>query len=98
MEPDAAGACAGDDFPADCESDFLSVWPDDFAPELFCGAAADALRIGRTNEIATTIAAASARPERLIVGIRDRIRLLPLCRDKRILLVAFSRKKGFFFR
>src|SRR5260370_41729844 len=36
MEPDAAGVCAGEDFPADCESDFMSVWPADcFAPELF---------------------------------------------------------------
>src|SRR5260370_42191902 len=55
-------------------------------------------KTGPTNKAATEIAAASARPERLIIESRDRIRLLLLCREKRILLVAFSRKKGFFSR
>jgi hypothetical protein len=54
-------------------------------------------KTGPTNK-AAEIAAASARPERLIIEFRDRIRLLLLCREKRILLVAFSRKKGFFSR
>ena len=66
MEPDAAGAGAGDDFPAD----FESVCPDDFAARDFRA------KTGPTNKAATIIAPASARPDKLKVEIRDRIRLL----------------------